>query len=229
MASEQQNEANRLNAQKSTRPRTADGRARVASNALKHGLTGKQVVLPGEDPAEFDVLRSGLIAELAPQGALEEIFAEKVVADAWRLRRVPPLEAALYWREERQKALSAASAKVSSCETSLMQEMTESAYSVYKSEVRPDRREAHQAAVAKLQELHAEPVPPLVSLLSLLEGLQPTLSNLERYETTLFRSLTRALHELQRLQAIRAGERVQAPAALDVDVSINGNGPVGPE
>jgi hypothetical protein len=77
--------------------------------------------------------------------------------------------------------------------------------------------------------LHAEPVPPLVSLLSLLEGLQPTLSNLERYETTLFRSLTRALHELQRLQAIRAGERVQAPAALDVDVSINGNGPVGPE
>jgi hypothetical protein len=55
------------------------------------------------------------------------------------------------------------------------------------------------------------------------------LSNLERYETTLFRSLTRALHELQRLQAIRAGERVPAPAAVDVDVSINGNGLVNPE
>ena len=146
---------------------------RVASNALKHGLTGKQVVLPGEDPAEFDAFRSGLIAELAPQGALEEILAEKVVADAWRLRRVSQMEAALYWREKRQKALSAASAKVSSAETSPMREIEGSAYSVYKSEVRPDRREAHQVALAKLQELHAEPVPPLVSLLSLLEGLQP--------------------------------------------------------
>jgi len=74
----------------------------------------------------------------------------------------------------------------------------------------------------------SEPVPPLVSLLSLLEGLQPILSNLERYETTLFRSLTRALHELQRLQALRA-ERVPAPAAVDVDVTINGNGAVNPE
>ena len=86
MTSERQNEANKRNAQLSTGPRTADGRARVASNALKHGLTGKQVVLPGEDPAEFDAFRSDLIADLAPQGALEEIFAEKIVADAWRFR-----------------------------------------------------------------------------------------------------------------------------------------------
>ena len=229
MASERQNEANRRNAQLSTGPRTADGRARVALNALKHGLTGKQFVLPGEDPAEFDAFRSDLIADLAPQGVLEEIFAEKIVADAWRFRRAMQLMAALYQREERQNAFSVASAKVSSCETSFMQEMTESAYSGYKTEVRPDRREAHQAAVAKLQELHAEPVPPLVSLLSLLEGLQPKLSNLERYETTFLRSLTRALHELQRLQAIRAGERVPAPAAVDVDVSISGSGVVDSE
>ena len=229
MASERQNEANRRNAQLSTGPCTADGRARVASNALKHGLTAKQVVLPGEDPAEFDEFRSDLIAGLAPQGALEEIFAEKIVADAWRFRRALQLVAALYQREERQRALSAAAAQVSSCETSFIQEMMESAYSGYKSEVRPDRREAHQAAVAKLQELQAEPVAPLVSLTSLLERLHTTLSNLERYENTLFRSLTRTLHELQRLQAKRAGERVPAPAAVDVDVSINGNGAVNPE
>ena len=229
MSSDQQIAANRLNAQKSTGPRTADGRARVGSNALKHGLTGKQVVLPGEDPAEFDAFRSDLIADLAPRGALEEIFAEKIVADGWRFRRALHLVAALYPREERQKALSAASAEVSSCETSFMQEMTESAYSGYKSEVRPDRREAHQAAAAKLRELQAEPVAPLVSLMSLLERLQPTLSNLEQYENTLFRSLTRTLHELQRLQAAKAGERVPAPAAVDVDVSINGNGAVNPE
>jgi hypothetical protein len=221
MSSDQQIAANRLNAQKSTGPRTADGRARVASNALKHGLTGKQVALPGEDPAEFDAFRSDLVADLAPQGALEEILAEKIVADVWRLRRIPQLEAAFYWREDRQETLSAASAKISSCETNLMQESMES---FHHSEIRPGQLEAHQAAVAKWQELHAQPVPPLVPLTSILEKLLTTLSNLERYETTLSRSWLRTLHELQRLQAIRAGERVAAPVVVDADVNMSENG-----
>jgi hypothetical protein len=46
------------------------------------------------------------------------------------------------------------------------------------------------------------------------------------YTETLARSRFRILHELQRLQEIRAGERVPAPAAADVDVSISGNGAV---
>jgi hypothetical protein len=229
MASERQNEANRRNAQLSTGPCTADGRARVASNALKHGLTAKQVVLPGEDPAEFDEFRSDLIAGLAPQGALEEIFAEKIVADAWRFRRALQLVPALYQREEREAKLEAARSRKSSCETSSFQEMMESSMPHSEVRIRPDRREAHQAAVAKLQELYAEPVPPLVSLTLLLERLHTPLSNLERYENTLFGSLTKAYHELERLQVKRAGERIPAPAAIDVDVSINGNGAVNPE
>ena len=56
-----------------------------------------------------------------------------------------------------------------------------------------------------------------------------TFANLWRHEAALSRSWSRALHELQRLQAIRAGERVPAPAAVDVDVNINGNGAVNPE
>ena len=129
--------------------------------------------------------------------------------------------AALYPREEREAKLEAARSKKSSCETSFFQELMES--SMPHSEVRPDRREAHQAAEARLREIAAEPVAPLVSLMSLLERLQPTLSNLERYETTLFRSLTRALHELQRLQAKKAGERVPAPVVVDPDVNISEN------
>jgi hypothetical protein len=180
MSSDRQIEANRQNAQRSTGPRTADGKARVASNALKHGLTGKQVVLPGEDPAEFDSFRSDLIADLAPQGALEEILAEKIVTDTWRLRRVPVLEAALH------------------------------------------RRGCQMGAEEGLN------LTDSVITTGSLAMYAETFTNLWRYEIALSRSSSRTLHELQRLQAARAGERVPPPAAIDVDVSINGNG-VNPE
>lgn len=52
------------------------------------------------------------------------------------------------------------------------------------------------------------------------EGLE----KVARYETHLERSLYKALHELQRLQAVRIGTGV-APLALDVDVSIGRRGP----
>ena len=45
------------------------------------------------------------------------------------------------------------------------------------------------------------------------------LSKLSRYETTLERALYRALHELERRQAARAGQSVLAPVVVDVDVS----------
>ena len=51
-----------------------------------------------------------------------------------------------------------------------------------------------------------------------LNGSRDTLAVLTRYEVTLERGLYAALHELQRLQAARAGEDVPAPAALDVNV-----------
>ena len=39
-----------------------------------------------------------------------------------------------------------------------------------------------------------------------------------RYETTIERSLFRALHELERLQAKRNGKDVQVPAVVDVNL-----------
>jgi hypothetical protein len=44
---------------------------------------------------------------------------------------------------------------------------------------------------------------------------------LSRYEVTLERSLYKALHELQRLQAARDGQVVPLPEAVDVDISIS--------
>jgi hypothetical protein len=46
----------------------------------------------------------------------------------------------------------------------------------------------------------------------------PTLDNLNRYEAHLNRQMLQSLHELQRLQAARAGAPAPPPAALDVTV-----------
>ena len=87
MATEAQMAANRLNAQKSTGPRTAEGKAVVAQNAVKHGLLAREGVLRGEDGEEFERHREALLEELNPTGALEVILAARIVDLTWRLRR----------------------------------------------------------------------------------------------------------------------------------------------
>ena len=96
-------EASRRNGAKSRGPRTPEGKARSAQNALKHGMRAqKHLVLPDEDAAEFDALEAALIAELAPVGALQTVLARRVAVAAWRLARADRIEAELF--EERRSA-----------------------------------------------------------------------------------------------------------------------------
>lgn len=93
MASPAQLEANRRNARLSTGPSTPEGKARASLNRLRHGLYSKSVVLPGEDPAEYDALLQSFLAEFQPV-TLTEQHLVKVIADAhWRLRRALRMEA----------------------------------------------------------------------------------------------------------------------------------------
>ena len=48
------------------------------------------------------------------------------------------------------------------------------------------------------------------------------MANLNRYEAALERKFFKALHELERLQMARKGERPPAPLAIDIDVSHGG-------
>jgi hypothetical protein len=76
-------EASRKNGAKSRGPRTPEGKARSARNALKHGLRAqKHVVLPKEDAAEFTDLEAALFEELAPVGALQIVLARRVAVAA---------------------------------------------------------------------------------------------------------------------------------------------------
>jgi hypothetical protein len=84
--------ANRQNAQKSTGPRTAEGKATVAQNATKHGLFARKDVVISENQTEFDALRDEMLAELNPVGAMEAILAERIVSLTWRLRRAAQMQ-----------------------------------------------------------------------------------------------------------------------------------------
>ena len=56
MATPAQITANRANAQKSTGPRSVEGKSASRFNALKHGIDAASIVIPGEDPADYDAL-----------------------------------------------------------------------------------------------------------------------------------------------------------------------------
>jgi hypothetical protein len=94
MATEAQTSANRSNAQKSTGPRTPEGKAVVGQNAVKHGLLAREVVIKGEDPQAFALYREGILEELAPAGRVESMLAERIVGLSWRLRRAERLQGA---------------------------------------------------------------------------------------------------------------------------------------
>jgi len=104
MASVAQIQANRSNAQKSTGPRTAQGKAVASQNAVKHGLLAEQVVIHGEDPAQFELYREGMLADLAPVGGIEMMLAERAVSLAWRLRRAERLHSAVFATVYRENA-----------------------------------------------------------------------------------------------------------------------------
>lgn len=88
MASQKQIEANRRNAQKSTGPKTDEGKAVVKMNALRHGLTAEAAVIPFlENPEDYEAHREGILESLSPSGHLETILAERVAMLLWRLGR----------------------------------------------------------------------------------------------------------------------------------------------
>ena len=91
-------------------------------------------------------------------------------------------------------------------------------------------QEKHEEAISKAREMDAKQEAETATLgrtfVRDADGAN-AFSKLSRYEATIERSLYKALHELQRLQAARrAGGGAPPPAAIDVDVSgVSGDGP----
>jgi len=107
MATERQIEANRLNAQKSSGPRTPEGKANVSMNSLRHGMRARAVVLSTENEGRFHQLCDELEAEWQPQTPTEMALLEKMAVAQWKLVRAERRETIIrdVYPDEKQEAM----------------------------------------------------------------------------------------------------------------------------
>jgi len=93
MATPNQIEANRLNAQRSTGPRSVEGKDTSRWNALKHGIDAQSLILPGEDPDQLAALAERYHQQFHPASATEELLVRSLVLSDWRQQRYARIEA----------------------------------------------------------------------------------------------------------------------------------------
>ena len=96
MSTDAQINANRENAQHSTGPRTGEGKAKSSLNAVKTGLTGRTVLLPGDDVEAYQRHIASVEAQYSPVTDAERLLVQSVADAEWRIARIPSLEAGIY-------------------------------------------------------------------------------------------------------------------------------------
>lgn len=92
MTSQKQIDANRRNAQHSTGPRTAEGKATSSRNSFSHGALSENSISEYEDREVYQALLDTLIDELEAQTALEIALVERMANLFWRERRLAEAE-----------------------------------------------------------------------------------------------------------------------------------------
>jgi hypothetical protein len=103
MASQKQIAANRANAQKSTGPRTPEGKAASRCNALKTGVAAKLEIIPTEDPAALEALAAEFHDHYRPATPEERSLVDTIVRNEWLLRRMAVVEAS-FWEGTARRA-----------------------------------------------------------------------------------------------------------------------------
>jgi len=96
MSSQAQVAANRANAQLSTGPTSHEGKAKSSLNAVKTGLTGRTVLLPGDDAAAYQIHIQRFFTTHQPSGDAETALVQSIADTEWRLLRIPSLEMGIY-------------------------------------------------------------------------------------------------------------------------------------
>jgi hypothetical protein len=182
-------EANRHNALLSTGPRTSEGKAVSRWNAVRHGLSARCPVLPGESPEAYEALQSEVRRELRPEGVVEEVFASRIGDRIWRLARVSRLETGiLLWLVHSPEVAPGSRDP---------QDIIEFLRGPRDPGSSTHGQESESAALLR------EDAVQLGKALIRDASEADALSKLSRHETRLERGLIRDLRELERLQCAR--------------------------
>jgi hypothetical protein len=190
--------ANRVNAKKSTGPRSELGRRRASLNRLLHGLRASTPVLPGEDPNELDELMRRVVTDVQPQGVIEEFMAERVAMGMWRLRRAERAELGVLANHLLTIEAKRADRDRGRYEFDAFEQMIAPKATI--------TDETGRAATEQLGEIETEAeddLPTLGQALAQEASGSGTIDLATRYKTAAERSLFRTLHELRDLQAKR--------------------------
>ena len=176
--------------------------------------------MPGEDQEALRELDERLKDELRPVGELENLLVDRIVASYWRLGRLGPVEAGIFaWElygelaERARKEANNYTKQEGGFEDLDEDLLPEILRSITPLTTTITDQEKHQGAVSKAREMDAK--------------REAETFKLSRYEATIERSLYKALHELQRLQAARRADGgVPPPAAIHLDVTgVSGDEP----
>jgi len=94
--SKKQTAASRANGAKSNGPTSAEGKNKSRRNALKNGLFAKDLVVTaaGESIEDFESFKTSVWNSVKPDGAVEEMLTDDLVANWWRRQRVRRAESA---------------------------------------------------------------------------------------------------------------------------------------
>src|SRR6516162_5515068 len=96
MTSWRQLQANRVNALKSTGPRTEEGKRISRRNAFRHGLAAETVIGGLEDGEDYRGFEAAIIADYHAETAVERELVLRLASLLWRLRRIIAIETDLF-------------------------------------------------------------------------------------------------------------------------------------
>ena len=161
------------------------------------------------------------MAELKPEGEMESLLVDRIIAAYWRLRRIGRVETGIFAFELYGELAERARQEASTYTRTESPDEEFVAQFLSRTVITDEQK--HREAIDKARKLESVRNAETATLGQTFvrdANKANAFSKLSRYETAIERSLYKALHELQRLQAARRSKgNVSPPVALDVDVS----------
>jgi len=96
-------ETNKKNALRSTGPKTPAGKAKVSTNAVKHGAYSEALFMLLEKEEDFQALKGGLVETLQPVGPMETRMVERLASLWWRMERTKTAANQSLWMNARNR------------------------------------------------------------------------------------------------------------------------------